>query len=133
MMFTLPPLLFSSPLVPPCPSIPLLPLLSTELFSARVDGNMFRRKDRLDQQVVSRISVPAPIMEIYKSCEAPPALNEMNPFRDDGKISLNFFTDPDYFFRLWCEEMREETEREQQKKKKKKVSWCVSQEEEGRR
>ena len=111
------------------PYPPLPPSLSfsfsscdKELFSARVDGNIFRRKDRLDQQVVSRISVPAPIMAIYKSCEPPPALNEMNPFRDDGKISLNYFTDPDYFFRLWCEEMREETEREQQKKKKKRVS-----------
>lgn len=93
-----------------------------ELFSARVDGNSFRRHDRLDQQVVSRISLPAPIMELYRACEPPPALNEMNPFRDDGKISLNFFTDPDYFLRLWCEEMREETEQKKKKKKKQRAN-----------
>jgi hypothetical protein len=79
----------------------------------------------VDQQVISRMSVPAPIMETYNSCEPPPALNELNAFREDGKISLKYFTDPDYFFRLWFEEMKEQTEREHQKKKKKKVFFHI--------
>ena len=67
------------------------------------------------------MSVPTPIMNLYRSCQPPPALNDMNAFRDDGKISLKFFTDPDYFFRLWCEEMQEQTAEKKEKKKKKKV------------
>ena len=42
----------------------------------------------------------------------------MNPYRDDNKNALKFYTDPTYFFELWCEEMKKETE----KKKKKRVS-----------
>lgn len=42
----------------------------------------------------------------------------MNSYRDDNKDALKFYTDPTYFFELWCEEMRKETE----KKKKKRVS-----------
>ena len=45
----------------------------------------------------------------------------MNPYRDDRKDALKFYTDPTYFFELWCKEMQKETE----KKKKKKVNVSV--------
>jgi hypothetical protein len=32
-------------------------------------------------------------------------------FRDDGKDGLKFYTDPDYFFDLWRQEMLKDTER----------------------
>ena len=31
--------------------------------------------------------------------------------RDDGKDGLKFYTDPDYFFDLWRQEMLKDTER----------------------
>ena len=31
--------------------------------------------------------------------------------RDDGKDGLKFYTDPDYFFHLWRQEMLKDTER----------------------
>lgn len=86
-----------------------------------MDAPAYRRKDVSDQQIMTRTSVPRAVLETYHSCDAPPALNEMNPYRDDGKISLKFYTDPDYFFRLWCEEMRAQTEQQKNKKRKKKV------------
>lgn len=56
--------------------------------------------------------------ERYSTCDKPPRLQDMNSYRDDNKDALKFYTDPTYFFELWCEEMRKETE----KKKKKRVS-----------
>ena len=32
-------------------------------------------------------------------------------YRDDGKDGLKFYTDPDYFFDLWRQEMLKDTER----------------------
>ena len=57
--------------------------------------------------------------ERYTECEAPPRLQDMNAYRDDGKDALKFYTDPTYFFELWREEMK----KEQDRKKKKKVEF----------
>lgn len=40
-------------------------------------------------------------------------------YRDDGKDGLKFYTDPSYFFNLWREEMKQETERLKHDKKQK--------------
>jgi hypothetical protein len=40
-------------------------------------------------------------------------------FRDDGKDGLKFYTDPDYFFDLWRQEMLKDTERMMHDKGKK--------------
>lgn len=32
-------------------------------------------------------------------------------FRDDGKDGLKFYTDPNYFFDLWSQEMLKDTEK----------------------
>lgn len=71
-----------------------------------------------DQQVLGSSTLPSAMRERYQGCDKPPRLQEMNPYRDDNKNALKFYTDPTYFFELWCEEMKKETE----KKKKKRVS-----------
>ena len=70
-----------------------------------------------DQQVVGRATLPKSMSERYNNCDAPPRLQDMNSYRDDGKDALKFYTDPTYFFELWREEMK----KEQDRKKKKKV------------
>jgi hypothetical protein len=72
-----------------------------------------------DQQVLSNNTLPTAMKERYNGCNEPPRLSEMNPYRDDDKDALKFYTDPTYFFELWCEEMKKETE----KKKKRKASF----------
>lgn len=64
-----------------------------------------------DQQVVSRESIPAAIKEIYLMCDKPPPLDKLNPYREDGKDGLKFYTDANYFFDLWKQEMLKDTER----------------------
>ena len=59
-------------------------------------------------------------MEAYLACDKPPPLDKLNPYREDGKDGLKFYTDPNYFFELWRQEMMKETE--QVAKEKKKVS-----------
>lgn len=71
-----------------------------------------------DQQVLGSNTLPSAMRERYQGCDKPPRLQEMNPYRDDHKNALKFYTDPTYFFELWCEEMKKETE----KKKKRRVS-----------
>ncbi|GFY63093.1 wiskott-Aldrich syndrome protein family member 3 [Trichonephila inaurata madagascariensis] len=64
-----------------------------------------------DQQVVSRASMPAAMVEIYKRCGKPPPLDKLNPYREDGRDGLKFYTDPNYFFDLWRQEMLKDTEK----------------------
>lgn len=44
-------------------------------------------------------------------CDKPPPLDKLNCYRDDGKDGLKFYTDPNYFFELWRQEMLKDTER----------------------
>ncbi|XP_054711697.1 actin-binding protein WASF3-like [Uloborus diversus] len=64
-----------------------------------------------EQQVVSRESMPAAMRETYLMCDKPPPLDKLNPYREDGKDGLKFYTDPNYFFELWKQEMLKDTEK----------------------
>ncbi|XP_015363275.1 PREDICTED: wiskott-Aldrich syndrome protein family member 3 [Diuraphis noxia] len=64
-----------------------------------------------DQQVLSRDTMPAPMLEMYSQCDKPPPLYKLNPYREDGKDGMKFYTDPDYFFNLWRLEMLKDTEK----------------------
>ena len=89
--------------------------------TTKLDSSTFQHTDTVDQQVISRISLPIPIMETYKQCEPPPDLNSLNPYREDGKACLSFYTDPEFFFRRWLQEMQAEAQTTLQKKREKKV------------
>ena len=47
----------------------------------------------------------------YAQCDRPPPLEKLNSYRDDGKDGLKFYTDPNYFFELWRQEMLKDTEK----------------------
>lgn len=72
----------------------------------------FKSSSSYDQQVVSRGTIPPSILEQYNTCDKPPPLSNLNPYRDDGRDGLKFYTDPKYFFELWKQEMLQMTERE---------------------
>lgn len=71
----------------------------------------FRSAIVFDQEIFSRATMPAPMLETYQLCDKPPPLDKLNCYRDDGKDGLKFYTDPNYFFELWRQEMLEDTER----------------------
>lgn len=71
----------------------------------------FRSTQAFDQQVVSRDTMPKAMLEAYLACDTPPPLSKLNPYREDGKDGLKFYTDPTYFFELWRQEMLKDTER----------------------
>ncbi|XP_011505889.1 PREDICTED: wiskott-Aldrich syndrome protein family member 3 isoform X2 [Ceratosolen solmsi marchali] len=71
----------------------------------------FKSSVVFDQQVVSRDTMPTAMMETYHLCDSPPPLNKLNDYRDDGKDGLKFYTDPNYFFDLWSQEMLKDTEK----------------------
>ena len=76
----------------------------------------FKSTRKEDQQILSRETLPTAVYDSYQSCDQPPALNEFTQYRDDNKEGLKFYTDPNYFYRLWVQEQNEILE-----KKKKKV------------
>ncbi|XP_063288140.1 actin-binding protein WASF3-like isoform X1 [Pelobates fuscus] len=80
----------------------------------------FKSSTVQNQQVVSRNSIPNPVMEIYQRCDKPPPLNILTPYRDDKKDGLRFYTDPSYFFNLWKEKMLQATEDKRKEKRRQK-------------
>ncbi|KAI1288254.1 Wiskott-Aldrich syndrome protein family member 3 [Halotydeus destructor] len=77
----------------------------------------FKSYSSYDQQVVSRLTIPVSLKEQLEVCDKPPPLQKLNSYRDDGKDGLTFYTDANYFFELWRQDMLKETEREKSNKK----------------
>lgn len=77
----------------------------------------FKSSVLTDQQVVSRQSLPNSVMDTYNQADAPPPLQDLNQFRDDGKDGLKIYTDPDYFFNLWREAIQKETREAKEKRR----------------
>ncbi|XP_072155631.1 uncharacterized protein SCAR [Bemisia tabaci] len=71
----------------------------------------FKSAVSFDQEVVGRKTMPTAMLETYNQCDKPPPLDKLNPYREDGKDGLKFYTDPSYFFDLWSQETEKETER----------------------
>uniref|UniRef100_A0A8C1HAL9 Wiskott-Aldrich syndrome protein family member n=2 Tax=Cyprinus carpio TaxID=7962 RepID=A0A8C1HAL9_CYPCA len=82
----------------------------------------FKSSTIQDQQVVSRNSIPNPVLELYHRGDKPPPLNILSPYRDDKKDALKFYTDPSYFFILWREKMLQATEDKRKEKRRQKTS-----------
>ncbi|XP_035639877.2 actin-binding protein WASF3 [Oncorhynchus keta] len=91
----------------------------------------FKSSTIQDQQVVSRTSVPNPVVEMYHRCDKPPPLNILSTYRDDKKDALKFYTDPSYFFMLWKEKMLQATEDKRKEKRRQKTS-CPTHSDQGR-
>ena len=71
----------------------------------------YKSSQASEQQVLDRNTLSTALMETYRSCDAPPLLDEFTRYRDDGRHGLTFFTDPKYFFNLWLEEQNKQIER----------------------
>ncbi|XP_015412726.1 PREDICTED: LOW QUALITY PROTEIN: wiskott-Aldrich syndrome protein family member 2 [Myotis davidii] len=78
----------------------------------------FRSSTTQDQKLFDRNSLPVPVLETYNTCDTPPPLNNLSPYRDDGKEALKFYTDPSYFFDLWKEKMLQDTKDIMKEKRK---------------
>ncbi|XP_019953326.1 actin-binding protein WASF1 isoform X1 [Paralichthys olivaceus] len=81
----------------------------------------FRSSTIQDQQLFDRTSLPIPLQETFETCEQPPPLNILTPYRDDGKEGLKFYTNPSYFFDLWREKMLQDTEDKRKERRKQKL------------
>lgn len=47
----------------------------------------FKSSTIQDQQVVSRTSVPNPVVEMYHRCDKPPPLNILSPYRSEQALT----------------------------------------------
>lgn len=78
----------------------------------------FKSSTTQDQKLFDRNSLPVPVLETYNTCDTPPPLNNLTPYRDDGKEALKFYTDPSHFFDLWKEQMLQDTKDIMKEKRK---------------
>ncbi|XP_077404272.1 actin-binding protein WASF2 [Vanacampus margaritifer] len=78
----------------------------------------FRSSLTQDQQMFTRPSLPMPVQDTYVTCDPPPPLDYLSPYRDDGREALKFYTDPSYFFDLWKEKMLQDTKDIMKEKRK---------------
>ena len=65
----------------------------------------FKSSCLIDQHTLDRQTLPSALAETYATCDQPPNLDALNPYRDDKKSALRYYTDPSYFFDLWREQM----------------------------
>lgn len=70
----------------------------------------FKSSIQIDQKVVSRKTMPEAMRIMYNNADPPPALDKLNPFRKDGKDCMKFYTDPEFFFNIWCNELMKDNE-----------------------
>ncbi|GCB69847.1 hypothetical protein scyTo_0001140 [Scyliorhinus torazame] len=102
--------------------------VATLLYDTELDINMrkaFKSSTTQDQQVVSRNTIPNPVLEMFQKCDKPPPLNILTPYRDDRKDGLKFYTDSSYFFNLWKEKMLQATEDKRKEKRRQKEQKLV--------
>nr|XP_057903964.1 actin-binding protein WASF2-like [Doryrhamphus excisus] len=78
----------------------------------------FRSNLIQDQQLFTRPSLPMPVQDTYATCNPPPPLNLLSPYREDGREALNIYTNPSYFFDLWKEKMLQDTKDIMKEKRK---------------
>ena len=65
----------------------------------------YRSNNIIDQHTLDRSTLPPALAELYERCDSPPKLHLLDPYREDSKPALKYYTDPEYFFDLWKEEM----------------------------
>jgi hypothetical protein len=68
----------------------------------------FKANNIIDQHSLARQTLPAQLADLYRRCDPPPRLGDLNPYREDGRDALKLYTDPGYFFELWRAEMLKE-------------------------
>lgn len=78
------------------------------------------REIKYDDQVVSRDTLPKALQATYYEADPPPPLQMLQKYRDDNKDPLKIYTNPDYFFELWRENLQKEMEKARQERKDKK-------------
>lgn len=80
----------------------------------------FKSTTQFDQDIFARATMPTAMQETYQMCDKPPPLDKLNCYRDDGKDGLKFYTDPNYFFDLWRQDILQETEKKMYDRQKQK-------------
>ncbi|XP_076024964.1 actin-binding protein WASF3-like [Genypterus blacodes] len=79
-----------------------------------------------EQQVLSKISTPNSVAEMYNSSDKPPPLSTLTSYREDSTEAMKFYSDPSYFFDLWKEKMLQDTEeKRKERRRQREQKRCV--------
>ncbi|KAF8568829.1 Wiskott-Aldrich syndrome protein family member 3 [Paragonimus westermani] len=78
----------------------------------------FTSKKPADSRVLSRNTIPPSMRACYDRAEPAPPLQQMDELRDDKRISMKLYSDPDFFFDLWSQKMLQDPKHKGAAKKK---------------
>ena len=59
------------------------------------------------------------LMDMYENCDAIPNMDALQLHRNDGKECKKMYSDPQWFFRIWRDQILAQNERQKVKKKRK--------------
>ncbi|CBY32813.1 unnamed protein product [Oikopleura dioica] len=77
-----------------------------------------RNRDiQFDRYIMARDTIPQSLKEVYDTADAPPALEKLQKYRDDGKNCLKMYTNPDYFYLIWREKIQAENDADRKRKR----------------
>lgn len=65
--------------------------------------------------------MPDAMKIMYENADPAPELYKLNQYRTDGKDCMKFYTDPEFFFNIWCNELMKDNETRKTEKKRRKV------------
>ena len=64
--------------------------------------------------------MPESMRILYENADPPPELHKLNQYRDDNRDCMKFYTDPQFFFNLWRNEVMKENENGRKAEKRRK-------------
>lgn len=82
----------------------------------------FTSQKRLDLNVLNRTNMPESMRLLYERAEPAPALHLLSPHREDSLDCARFYSDPDFFFNHWCNQLLDSGESKDLVKKLRRVS-----------
>ncbi|PAV59574.1 hypothetical protein WR25_01839 [Diploscapter pachys] len=65
----------------------------------------FKSSMLFDQHILDRSTLPTALSEKYATCDQPPNLDALNPYRESKESALSLYTNPAFFFDLWSKEI----------------------------
>jgi len=89
----------------------------------------FKYKVTPDSQLFTKTSENFSVNQVYLGCIAPPNLQALDRYREDGQPCMKLYSYPQFFLEQWLQLMAKEDEEKRKakaEKKKKKTRVCVS-------
>ncbi|XP_072040753.1 actin-binding protein WASF1-like [Amphiura filiformis] len=89
-------------------------VLDQETLEGYMSQTPYHSTSNTDQVILD--TLPLALQETRAMCDQVPALSLLDPYREDGKDALELYTNPKFFYELWCQEMQKNINKEEERR-----------------